>query len=700
MGVVHGDQSTGSKWKNGSRFRTGLWLPFVAVFLLCFLAGKLSIEIRTISGNSALVWLPGGIALAALTLRDLQLWPAVFLAALAVGTRTPHGLLVSVIVALGSTASSVLGAYCLRKYSSPATTTFTRVREVLALTVLVMVLSSAGGAAIQISGLYWGGAIAWSQIFTTWRAWWFSDALSELIIGSVIICWWNDIRLRIGRQLRLISWEFLFLAAATTTIVIFNYTGLIGDDPPIILRPYLLFAVMIWGTLRFDISGAMLVNLLVGIGLLYGRFHGFTPQSPGTTEIERAAIQQLFVLTLGTVGVFLGAAIREKYEFLNLAERANRTKDAFLATLSHELRTPLTAILGWTQELRAKNLNSDFVEGLASIERNAKVQSQLIEDLLDVSKIQSGKMVLDVHTVNLVRAIEMAVTSARVLAEQKSQQMHLTTPTSPLTVLADPFRLQQVFSNLLSNAIKFTPPGGSIFVDLNVVNQTDGEFARIQIKDTGIGIKPEFIEHIFERFNQADSSTTRSYGGLGLGLSIVKSLVDMQQGTVAAESQGPGSTFTVMLPLKSQGGKAPPGFEPQRDAPPKSTKLDGVKVLIVDDSVDNLNLFSVILKSLGAEVRLAESVREGLRALADFRPDILLSDISMPGEDGFSFIRKVRALRKQDGGMIPAVALTAYAGADDVRNALDAGFTAHVAKPVEKMTLSRVIASLANPVSE
>jgi CheY-like chemotaxis protein len=263
--------------------------------------------------------------------------------------------------------------------------------------------------------------------------------------------------------------------------------------------------------------------------------------------------------------------------------------------------------------------------------------------------------------------------------------------------LADPLRLQQIFSNLLTNAIKFTPPGGQIFVSLDRSSGPEGELARIQFKDTGIGIKPEFIVQIFERFNQADSSTTRSYGGLGLGLSIVKSLVEMQNGTVKAESQGKGSTFTVTLPLVPEKDRGYIDLEAQYEQRKTFARLDGLKILVVDDSVDNLRLFSVMLKSLGAEVQLAESAQEGLLKLSKFEPDILLSDISMPNEDGFSLIRKVRVLEAGQARSLPAIALTAYAGENDVRNVIAAGFSAHVAKPVEKRLLSQVIAKLVRP---
>lgn len=380
------------------------------------------------------------------------------------------------------------------------------------------------------------------------------------------------------------------------------------------------------------------------------------------------------------------------------AIRTNRVKDEFLSTLSHELRTPLTTILGWAQELQSKNFADESVkEGLSVIERSAHVQGQLINDLLDVSRIQSGKLLLDIHVIDIVEVLRLAVASARILAEKKSLQIDFELPLSPQKVSGDSCRLQQVFWNLLTNAIKFTPIGGRIFVKLDVVDGLKRKkLARVQIKDTGIGIKSEFLGRIFERFSQADSSMARVHGGLGLGLAIVKSLVEMQNGNVSVESEGEGlgATFTVSLPLVLRKSKNVAEMEIDEEKKMVLQRLDGIRILVVDDCADNRLLFSIMLKSLGADVQSASSVKEGLQMLQEYKPDILLSDISMPEEDGYSFIRKIRKLDAAQGGEIPAIALTAYAGAEDIQSVIAAGFSSHVAKPVEKIVLSDAIANL------
>jgi PAS domain S-box-containing protein len=382
------------------------------------------------------------------------------------------------------------------------------------------------------------------------------------------------------------------------------------------------------------------------------------------------------------------------------AERVGLMKDEFLATLSHELRTPLNAILGWSQILRSRgHENEELAEGLSVIERNTRVQTQLIEDLLDMSRIISGKIRLDVQQVDLQDVVKAAVASVRHSAEAKT--IRLQTVLDPLAgpVRGDPGRLQQCFWNLLSNAIKFTPRGGRVQVGLERVNS----HLEVSVVDSGEGIKPEFLPHIFERFRQADASTTRRHGGLGLGLSIVKHLVELHGGQVRAKSagQGAGATFCIELPLMAL---HPPESHTRREHPRSPTligglgdhpSLAGIKVLAVDDEPDARNLIRRVLEDCGAKVILAASAQEALALVMSERPDMIVSDIGMPGEDGFEFIRKVRTLGPQDGGRTPAAALTAFARAEDRTRALRAGYQTHVAKPVEPTELTAVVASLA-----
>ncbi len=382
------------------------------------------------------------------------------------------------------------------------------------------------------------------------------------------------------------------------------------------------------------------------------------------------------------------------------AEQANRTKDEFLAILSHELRTPLTAILGWSHLLLTSTLDQENTSrALETIERNARSQSQLIDDLLDVSRIITGKLRLEMRPVELVQIIEAAVDSIGPTAQAKAIQFAVTFDKTAGYVLGDANRLQQIVWNLFSNAVKFTPQGGRVNVCLE---RSDGQ-ARITLSDTGQGIEPQFLPFIFDRFRQADGSTTRKYGGLGLGLAIVRHLVELHGGTIKVHSAGPeqGATFTVLLPLRSDNRKFDAGAEfllaqSKEGEPscPRSQILNGLRILVVDDEVDTREMLSAVLARCGAEVRGVGSAAAALAALQVWLPDLIVSDIGMPAEDGYSLIRKVRQL-DQVYRQIPAVALTAYAGTEDQTRVLSAGFQMHIAKPIDPEELVTMIATIA-----
>ena len=386
------------------------------------------------------------------------------------------------------------------------------------------------------------------------------------------------------------------------------------------------------------------------------------------------------------------------------AEASNRLKDEFLATLSHELRTPLTAVLGWLSLLRSGKLDDATREqALATIERNANAQAQLIEDILDVSRIITGQLRLNVRPFDLSSVIDETIASVRPAAEAKQIQIKTQIDQRASLAWGDSGRLQQVIWNLLSNAVKFTPAGGRITVSL----ERDQTYTRVVVSDTGQGIGADFLPYVFDRFRQADSTTTRTHSGLGLGLAIVRHLIEMHGGHVRAESEGAGrgATFTLELPARTaQLGMEEEVFAYQAVGegaafdPPAS--LTGISVLVVDDEADARTLLREILEQCGARVTTASSTVEALAALEQARPDVLVSDIGMPNEDGYDLIRRIRALEKERGGRLPAVALTAYVGEDDRRRAISAGFHAHVAKPVELTKLATLVESLARQNGE
>jgi PAS domain S-box-containing protein len=390
------------------------------------------------------------------------------------------------------------------------------------------------------------------------------------------------------------------------------------------------------------------------------------------------------------------------------AEQANRLKDEFLATLSHELRTPLNAIVGWLQLLRSGTLDPIATQrAIETIERNTKAQIQLIEDVLEVSRIITGKLRLVLRPVDLAAVVRSAVETVQPGAEAKGVQLRWQGGADVAPVSGDPDRLQQVVWNLLTNAIKFTPRGGWVRVSL----EPEASSIRFVVADSGQGIDPAFLPYVFDRFRQADASTTRTHGGLGLGLAIVRHIVELHGGTVLAESrgEGQGATFIVTLPvaglLDPAAVTAPVPVRHAAVSDPGSTaagprirtapRLDGVRVLVVEDHMDTLDILVTVLRDYGAEVVAARSVDEAREVFRETRPHVLLSDIGLPGADGYELIRSIRGLPAELGGAVPAAALTAYAGQGDRKRALQAGFQAHLAKPIDPMELVAVVAQLA-----
>ena len=371
------------------------------------------------------------------------------------------------------------------------------------------------------------------------------------------------------------------------------------------------------------------------------------------------------------------------------AERTSRMKDEFLATLSHELRTPLQAIIGWTHVLHTPALApEDLKRGVETIERNARLQTQLIEDLLDMSRIVSGKIHLDVEDVDLARVVDAVLDAMRPAAQSKNLTIEARIEARPAPVRGESARLQQILWNLVSNAIKFTPEGGGLVVRLS---RGDANY-RLIVRDDGVGIRPELLADIFERFSQADSSTKRRFGGLGLGLSIARQLAELHGGSLEAtsEGEGRGATFTLTLPVAAALDGAPLEGAEVTDISEATIDLVGLKLLVVDDQADARELIARILRDRHAEVWTAQDVTSALGLLARERFDVLVSDIGMPARDGYDLIKDVRAR----GNPIPAIALTAFARAEEKVRALEAGYHAHLAKPVNPIHLARAIARL------
>ncbi|MEG4799691.1 ATP-binding protein [Microcoleus sp. ARI1-B5] len=439
-----------------------------------------------------------------------------------------------------------------------------------------------------------------------------------------------------------------------------------------------------------------------------GQFQGYLPTRKGTpkwwdsmiTPLRNTSgqVSQLVAISRDITKQKQAEAEREKLlqqeqAAREAAETANRIKDEFLAVLSHELRSPLNPILGWSKLLQQSKLDAaKTASALATIERNARLQSQLIDDLLDISRILSGKLSLNRMSVDLNMVISAALETVRLAAEAKSLQIQTTFSPSQGMVIGDSGRLQQVIWNLLSNAVKFTPEGGQITVRLTQTKT----YAQIQVIDTGKGINPEFLPYVFEHFRQEDGATTRKFGGLGLGLAIARQIVELHGGRIWVQSrgEGQGATFTVELPVLHTANPIAVEVADTTEARSDDLHLASLRVLVVDDEQDSRDFVAFVAQQEGAEVTAVGSAIEALQLLSTAAFDILLSDIGMPDMDGYMLVRKVRALPPEQGGQIPAIALTAYAGDFDRKQALAAGFQRHVTKPVEPNELVRAIVTL------
>jgi len=434
------------------------------------------------------------------------------------------------------------------------------------------------------------------------------------------------------------------------------------------------------------------IRSLLGVPILFegsviGVLHVGTLQ-PRQFDRQDAQLLQIVADRIG-LGIEYARLYRE-------AQETSRLKDEFLATVSHELRTPLTPILAWVSQLRRRRLDpARTARALEAIERSARAQARLVDDLLEVSRIIGGKLRLDIRPMRLASAIEAAIEAMRPAAAAKNIRVVTSLDPRIELIWGDPERLQQVVWNLVSNAIKFTPEGGRVDVRLECVDS----HLELTVRDTGRGIAPEFLPYLFERFRQADPSSTRALGGLGLGLAIVRHLVELHGGTVEAESagEGMGTTLRVRMPFRvaphgASGPERTHEVAAETPAGGEFAPLGGLRVLVVDDEPDTCDVLEAVLREAGAEVRTCRSAAAALAEIETWWPDVLLSDIGMPGEDGYALIRSIRVQEAQHGRAIAAVALTAYARLEDRRKALSAGFQMHVPKPIDGDELIAVVA--------
>ena len=661
------------------RFST---LPAISVLtLLYFLVGKLSLKLAFLHVSASPVWPPAGIALAALIVLGYRVWPAIFVGAFLVNATTAGNIATSLCIATGNTLEAVCGAWLVNRFAN-GVRVFDRSQDVFKFTLAVM-LSTLISPTFGLSSLALGGFAPWTQYDPIWLTWWLGDATGDLVVAPLIILW------SIAPRFRLIAVKdfevgFLLLLLFVVAQAVF------GGWFPITAKNYPISFVcgplLIWAAFRFTQRETATAIFILSAIAMWGTLQGFGPFVM-ETENHSLLITQSSTAVLAITALALAAAMAERRRAEKAisqqkaaVEAANRTKDNFLAMLSHELRTPLTPVLAALDGLEMLPSHSEESKAsLAMIRRNVELESQLIDDLLDLTRIARDKLQLKFEQIDAHQAIANVVDICKMEANARKIRVHLNLRAGAHHVSADTAKFQQIIWNLLKNAIKFTNENGEIAI--SSTNQSPQVLA-ISVRDTGIGMEPEIMERIFNPFEQGDQSLHRRFGGLGLGLTISKSLAEAQGGTLVARSEGHdlGSTFILTM------NTVPP---PQRHAiEPDIAPVEarGLRILLVDDHQDTCTALERLLVRRGHLVAAAHNVRSAMEAAANNQFDLLISDIALPDGTGTELMRFIRAMRPVRG-----IAISGFGMNGDIEKSLSAGFSEHLVKPLKLEKLEAAI---------
>jgi signal transduction histidine kinase/CheY-like chemotaxis protein len=669
------------------------WLLSVLVVAAVYLASaKLGLSLAFVAEQVSAVWPPTGIALAAVLLFGYQIWPGIALGAFIANATANEPILTACGIACGNTLEAMVGAWLLKRMIG-FDNSLQRVKDAIGFIVIAAFASTMVSATIGVTSLCLGRVylpalertIEWSDFWSLWSVWWLGDAIGALVVAPVLLTWFSA-----GGKL---PWrrriEALVLIAGLTVTSWITFlggftTGLGGAS-----LAYIVFPFVIWAALRFGQPGATAVTFVASSLTILATLRGLGPFGSGPVH-ERLLLLQVFMGVVAVTALLLGAAIAERRRAEAELKDTDRRKDEFLATLAHELRNPLAPIRGGVDLLRLNDSRDpSSAEVVDILDRQVRQITRLVDDLLDVSRVTRGKIQLQLQSIDLKSALEQAIETSRPLIDAHHHHLEVLLPPEPLLVQADLTRLAQVFVNLLNNAAKYSAPGGQITI---AASRESGE-AVVRIRDTGYGIDGYTLPHVFDLFVQGDRAVTRSAGGLGIGLTLVHSLVKLHDGSVRAFSEGigKGSEFVVRLPLL-------PGANLEALAPstitattPKSRPASR-RILIVDDNLDAASSLHLLLKSDGHDVRTASTGVAAVELAACYRPEVVLLDIGLPEMDGYEVAKRIR---HQPGGEdIMLVAVTGWGQADDRRRASDAGFDIHLTKPVEHAVLMKLLERL------
>ncbi len=662
------------------RFST---LPAIGILIFVyFIAGKFGLMLASLHVSASPVWPPAGIALAALLVLGYRAWPAIFVGAFLVNVTTAGNVATSLAIASGNTLEAVCGAWLVNRFAG-GTTVFDRPQGVFKF-ALAAAVSTIIGPAFGVTSLALAGFADWANYGAIWLTWWLGDATGDLLIAPLIILWSIPSKRRWNRREAVEVGILLLLLFVLSEAVFGGWLTISAKNYPI---AFICGPIVIWTAFRFTeretASGIFILSAIA----IWGTLHGFGPFLRETENQSLLALQSwTAVLTITAMALSAGMAERRRAEEAlqqqnAVVEAANRTKDHFLAMLSHELRTPLTPVISALEALETEPAQTREVRSaLAMIRRNVELETQLIDDLLDFTRIAKDKLQLRFAPVDAHVAISDVVEMCHAEAESRKLQVHLNLRASTHYVAADAAKFQQIIWNLLKNAIKFTPEDGEIAISSS---NPSPEVLTISVRDTGIGMEPEVMQRIFDPFEQGNRSFERRFGGLGLGLAISKSLAQAHGGTLTTQSDGRnrGSTFLLSMQTISPAEGL--------DVPAKTTgenSRQGLRILLVDDHQDTCTALEKLLVRRGHLVAATHNMRSAMETAVRNQFDLLISDIALPDGNGMELMMQVRAISK-----IPGIAISGFGNNGDIEKSLQAGFVEHLIKPVKLDALEAAI---------
>jgi signal transduction histidine kinase/ActR/RegA family two-component response regulator len=660
-------------WLFGLPLLTGVYLA----------SAKLGLSLATSAEQVSAVWPPTGIALAALVLLGYRAWPAIMLGAFLANFTTHESFATALGIAAGNTLEAVAGAWLLQRIAQ-FDASLARLKDVLALIVLAAGVSTALAATVGVTSLCLGGAQPWSSFGSLWGVWWLGDAMGDLIIAPLLLTWATDF----GRPKR--------VAEATVLLAILLLVSWLGFSAPSRGSGeertwiYCMFPLVTWAALRFGQRGTTVVTLVASALAIWSTFRGLGPFGTGLIH-DRLLSLQLFIGVVSTSALLLSAALAEREHLedelrvrVGQLAGADRRKDEFLAMLAHELRNPLAPIQSALEILQLPNASSAIIaEAEEILGRQVKHLIRLVDDLLDMARISRGKIELRKEWIALETVVARAIETARPLIDARGHELTVALPPQPVMIEADPTRLAQVISNLLNNAAKYSETRGHIWLTA----RRDRDRLAIQVRDQGIGISPDVLPSIFDLFVQAERGRDRTHGGMGIGLTLVRRLVELHGGTVEALSAGPGkgSEFTIRLPFEAPTSPSEESRSPVSRTPASNRSAKPGRVLIVDDNADAASSLERLLHSRGYDSHVLFDGPSALEWVDANRPAVVILDIGMPKMDGYEVARRLR--RQAGGDDLLLIALSGWGQEEDRRRSTDAGFDAHLIKPVDLAAL-------------